>query len=626
MLSKSVISCAIAAALSLVSFVASADEAATDLPHVVVTATRTAQTQDQTLASMTVITREDIDLLQPASLMDLLAATPGMSMSDTGGPGKSAGLYLRGTSASQLAVLVDGVRVGLVSAGAVAFSYIPLDQVERVEIVRGPFSSLYGSDAIGGVVQIFMRHAAGSFVPNVSVTTGSWATRKASAGLSSSTDNGWISVQASHHRTDGINACRMGAASAFAGCYADQPDRDGFLDNALSLTAGYRFNEAWSVDGVAMRSEGWSDYDGLDYATGLDYKGDEFITQSVGGQLRFALNQRVKFSLRGGSSMDSSTYMLKGALGKVESGHINSRRNLGSLQTDIDTGNGLVTLGYDWEQQKLDSNVAYSFTGRTIRGAFAQWQAGFGAQSLQANLRRDDNSQYGHKTTGSLLWGLDLSEALRLTANYGTAFRAPTFNDLYYPGYANPNLMPETSRNVQFGLRGTKAFGYWSVEAYRNDIRDMITFDAATYKPANIGRAHIQGIEAVLGAKLGGFDVRATATVMRSRNDSSSGVNDNKLLPRRPERSARLDVDRTLGAFTLGGGWSVASRRFDDIGNQHSLGGYGLLDLRAGWKLNTDWQLQLSVDNVLDKNYETAWYFNQPRRNFMLTLNWRPSK
>jgi vitamin B12 transporter len=587
----------------------------TTLSRIVVTATRTAQTQDATLAPVTVITREEIERLQPTSLQDLLNVSPGMAISNNGGPGKQSSLFLRGTDGDQVLVLVDGIRIGSASAGRTAIQDIPVDQIQRIEIVRGPFSSLYGSEAIGGVIQIFLRHAPGTFTPNASVGFGSDSHWKGAAGFSAGGDKAWVSVQASHERTDGINSCRVGAAEAFAGCFADQPDRDGFRDDALSLRGAYQFDEQWSADGLAFRSQGRNEYDG----TFSD--SDDYSTQVLGGQLHFQPSERVKLSLRAGSSTDYD----KDFLGGVYVDNFDTRRTLGSLQADIAAGGGLLTLGYDWVREHLASNTLYVENARIDRGLFAQWQRDFAAQSLQASVRRDDDSQFGGKTTGSLLWGWDFAAGLRLTASYGTAFRAPTFNDLYYPGFGNPFLRPESSRNLELGLRGTPAWGHWQVGAYRNDIHDMIAFDAAVGLPGNVDQARITGIEGVVDGKVAGWNLRATTTLLHARNDARSGFNDGNELPRRPDRSARFDADRSFGPISLGASWYLAGRRYDDIANLHPLGGYALVNLRAAWQLGHAWALQLALDNVFDKDYETAWFYNQPGRNFMLTLRYRPN-
>ena len=602
------------AALTCVSAAAFAVGSPTTLNQIVVTATRTAQTEDQTLAPVTVITRAEIELLQPSSLQDLLNDTPGMAISNNGGPGKVTSLFLRGTNANQVLVLVDGIRVGSATAGTTPIQDIPVDQIQRIEIVRGPFSSLYGSEAIGGVIQIFLRHAPGTFTPNASVGIGSWSHWRASSGFSAAGDKGWISVQATHDQTKGINACKVGAAEVFAACFADQPDRDGFHDNALTIHGVYQFDDRWSADALAMRTQGFDKYDG----TFSD--SDDYVTQVVGGQLHFRPNDTLNLSLRVGGSSDFDKDFLQG----VYVDHYDTRRTLGSLQADIAVAGGLLSTGLDWQRESVASSTAYDVDARTDRGLFAQWQRTFGAQSLQANLRRDDNSQFGGKTTGSLLWGWDFARGLRVTASYGTAFRAPTFNDLYYPGFSNPDLRPESSRNLELGLRGTPAWGHWSVNVYRNRIHDMIAFDGTTFLPANIDRVRITGVEGVVGGKLLSWDVRATATLLNAR-DSAPGFNDGKQLPRRPRRSARFDVDRTFGRLSVGASWYLAARTYDDLANQHPLSGYALTNLRAGWQVDRDWKLQLALNNVFDKDYETAWYYNQPGRNVMLTLRWRPA-
>lgn len=600
--------------LCCVPVAALAEGTPTTLGQIVVTATRTAQTEDQSLAPVTVITRAEIELLQPSSLQDLLNDTPGMTISNQGGPGKQTSMFLRGTNSDHVLVLVDGIRVGNATSGTTPIQDIPVDQIERIEIVRGPFSSLYGSDAIGGVIQIFLRHTPGTFVPNANVGVGSYAHWRASSGFSAAGDKGWIAMQATHDQTKGINACKVGAAELFVACFADQPDRDGFHDNALSLHGAYQFNDQWSADGLAMRSQGFNKYDG----TFSD--SDDYVTQVVGGQLHFRPNDKLNLSLRAGSSSDFDEDFLQ----DVYVDHFDTRRTLGSLQADIALAGGLLSTGLDWQRDRVAASTAYAADSRTDRGLFAQYQRSFGAQSLQANARRDDNSQFGAKTTGSLLWGWDFAKHLRVTASWGTAFHAPTFNDLYYPGYGNPDLRPESSRNVELGLRGTPGWGQWSLSAYRDDIRDLITYDFATFLPANIDRARITGLEGVASGKFAGWDLRATATLLDARDDATGGFYDGNQLPRRPRRSARFDADRAFGRFSLGVSWYLAGRAYDDIANQHPLGGYALTNLRAGWQVDRAWKLQLALDNVFDKDYETAYYYNQPGRNFMLTLSWNP--
>lgn len=589
-----------------------AASAPTDLDQVVVTATRTAQTQDQTLAAVTVIDRAEIERLQPASVAGLLSGRAGISLANNGGPGKSTSVFLRGTESDHVLVLVDGIKLGSATSGGASLQDIPAEQVERIEIVRGPFSSLYGSEAIGGVIQIFTRKPHGTFSPNASVGIGSENTQRVSAGIAGRASDpkhgGWYAINAAHQDTDGINAYR--------GPRNFDPDNDGYRNTSLTLQGGYRFNEQWDADLRAFRAEGRNEYDGSanDVA--------DIVQQVVGGRVRYAPTEGVKLTASAGTSADLSDNYLRGAYSST----FDTRREVASLQADLGIGPGLLTLGFDWLHDEVDGNTNYERDRRINRGAFGQWQQDFGAQSLQASARRDDDSQFGGKTTGSVLWGWNFTGALRLSASYGTAFKAPTFNELYFPGYGNPALGPETSRSVEVGLRGEHGWGTWSVNAFDTKIDDMIAFDSSLGDfgaPNNIDRARIQGVEAVAGTELAGWDLRTSLTWLDPRNDGDNANHDN-VLPRRARRSGRIDADRRFGRFSAGASVTGAGERYDNLTNTTRLSGYGLADLRAGFAFSNAWSVQASIENVFDKRYETAALYNQPGRTWLLTLRYQP--
>lgn len=604
---------ALAVAVSLACAQAlAADGAPTDLDQVVVTATRTPQSLADTLASITVIDRERIDRLQPASLPELLRGTPGLTFANNGGAGKITTVSLRGAGGSQVLVLVDGVRIGSASAGLAAFQDIPVDQIERIEIVRGPFSSLYGSEALGGVIQIFTRRPEGAFAPHVSVGLGSFDTHRANAGIAGKAGNGWYSINAAHERTDGIDACR-GSGTLFVGCFTDEPDKDGYENNSLSLQGGYRFNDAWDAEARVLRAQGHNEYDGS-FANEADV-----VQQVAGAKLRYKASDALSITLNAGRSVDESDDYKDGEF----SSRFDTHRDLGSLQADIGAGTGLISLGFDWQRDAVDSSTAFDESQRINRGVFGQWQGDFGKQSVQASVRRDDDSQFGGETTGSLRYGFAFTEDLKLVASYGTAYRAPTFNDLYFPGFSNPDLNPETSRTFELGLRGKHASGGWSLSAYQTRAEDLITFDAVSFLPANVDRARIRGAEATLDFAVAGWTVLGTATWLDPRNDSE-GFNQDNFLPRRARQSGRIDVDRSIGNFSFGGSVYAEGQRYDDLANLTRLPGYSLVDLRVGYALDSDWSLQLNANNVFDRAYETAAYYNQPGRNYMLSVRYQP--
>lgn len=586
---------------------------ATDLDQLVVTASRTAQTQEQTLAAVTVIDRAEIDRLQPNSLQDLLRGTPGLSLTNNGGPGKSTSIFLRGTESDHVLVLVDGVRLGSATSGGASIQDIPVDQIERVEIVRGPFSSLYGSEALGGVIQIFTRRPEGAFSPYASLGFGSDHEIRTSAGLAGRTDRGWYSIGAAHERTDGINVSRCKPLRG-GGCSVIDADRDGYRSTSLNLQGGYRFSEVWDGEARLLRAEGRNEYDGSvnDLA--------KTVAQVASALLRYAPGKDVSISARLGRSDDLSDNYLKGSY----VGNFDTRRDLGTLQADIAAWGGLFTLGYDWQRDRVDSNTLYAVDHRLSHGLFGQWQQSFGTQSVQASVRRDNNSQFGGKTTGSVLWGWDFTDQLRVTASYGTAYKAPTFNELYFPGYGNAHLQAETSHSAELGLRGNHQRGHWLLSAFDTRISHMIAYDSANFGPANIDRAHIRGVEASTDVRLASWIWRASATWLDPR-DAAAGSNDGHLLPRRAQRSARIDLDRSLGKFSVGGSVFAAGHRYDDLANRSRLGGYALTDLRVGYRINADWNVRLSLNNVFDRHYETARYYNQPGRNYLFTVNYRPA-
>nr|WP_242007557.1 TonB-dependent vitamin B12 receptor [Luteimonas cucumeris] len=608
---------ALAVALSFVTtFPAAAADSATDLDRIVVTATRTAQTQDQTLAAITVIDRGEIERLQPNSLPDLLRGRAGISLANNGGAGKSTSLFLRGTESDHVLVLVDGIRIGSATSGGASLQDIPVEQIERIEIVRGPFSSLYGSEALGGVIQIFTRQPQGAFVPMFSAGIGSQSTARLSAGVAGRSEGGddvrggWYSINLAHEKTDGIDAYR-GTRNA-------DPDRDGYRNNSATVQGGYRFSPQWDAEARAFRAEGYNEYDGS-----LNNQADT-VQQVLGSRVRYTPGERLKLTASVGSSADLSENFQDG----VYSSNFDTRRQVVSLQADVGVAAGLLSVGYDWLRDEVGSDTLYARDHRINRGLFGQWQQDFGAQSLQASLRRDDNSQFGGKTTGSALWGWDFTDALRIGASYGTAFKAPTFNELFFPGYGNPLLQPETSESIELSLRGEHGWGGWSLNAFDTRIDDMIAYDANLGDfggPNNIDRARIQGLEAVADTMLAGWNLRASATWLDPRSDGDDR-NRGHVLPRRARRSGRFDADRDFGAFSLGASVTGAGARYDNLANTTRLSGYGLTDLRIGYALNIDWSLQLAASNVFDKRHETAALYNQPGRNYLLTLRYRPTR
>jgi vitamin B12 transporter len=586
------------------------------LDEVVVTATRTAQSADATLVFVTVITRQDIDRLQPQSLPDVLRGVAGLTISNSGGAGKATSVYLRGTNADHVLVLVDGIKVGSATTGTASFQDIPVAQIERIEIVRGPRASLYGSEAIGGVIQIFTRKGGGALAPSFSATAGSYGTVNGTLGLSGGGEQGWFSARLNQQDITGFNACNGKPAPGAAGCRVTEPDKDGYRNSSLGLNGGYRFDNGATADFNALQADSNVQTDGSILA------GNEArsVQQVLGGSARFAATERWNVTLRGGRSRDDSDLFFNGSF--VD--RYNTRRDSLSWQNDFAPGaDQLLTAGLDYQQDRIESSRPFVQTSRSNRALFSQYQGGFGAHSVQASLRRDINQQFGGHNTAGLAYGYTLNDTTRLTANYGTAFKAPTFNQLYYPGFGSAALRPELSRSIEVGAAGHGAAYKWSLHAYQTDITDLIGFDAA-FTPVNINTARLQGLEGQLQTQVADWDVGGTLTLQDPRQ--TSGANQGKLLNRRATEAMRIEAARDFGGYRLAGSLYAEGRRFDDLANSSAkrLGGYGLLDVRAEYRIAHDWLMQGRIDNLLDKQYETAQFFNQAGRGLYLTLSYQP--
>jgi vitamin B12 transporter len=610
--------------------IAHAADAPENLPSVVVTANRAATPLDEVLAPVTVISRDDIERLQPTSVQDLLTGLPGVVMANTGGLGQQTSLFMRGTNSGHTLVLIDGVRVGTVGAGLPAYEQIPVEQIDHIEVVRGPRSTLYGSDAIGGVIQIFTRHgqAGEAPTPSVAVTGGSHGYSAGQFGVSGGTTHGWYNASLGGQYTSGINACRIGAGEAFKGCFTDEPDHDAYRTYNGALSGGYRWDDGTELTGSWLRSKGTIEYDG-------DFQNLTRRSQQVaGGKLSFDAMADWRISVSLGQNQDRADNYLNGAgktldyvnygVDKARMGYLYSKRNQAAWQNDFTLAPGqTLSAGVDYQQEKLDSDTAYVKTTRNNTGVFALYQGVFGPHEIQLSARHDHNTQFGNHDTGSAAYGFRFDNGMRITASYGTAFHAPAFNDEYYPYGAPVALKPEKSRTAEIGLSGTPGIWNWAVNAYQTKVDDLIGYDAS-FLPINVSKARLRGLEGQLGADVDGWHVRAYATLQQPLN-RDNGPNDDNLLARRPRRTGRVDLDKDLGVFTLGGSVYAAGYSYDDAANTTRLGGYATADLRATWHVDSAWSVQGRVANLADKHYETAAYYNQLGRTYYLTIRYAPT-
>lgn len=593
-----------ASALSLP--VCADDEPARSAEEIIVTASRVAEPLRESLAPVTVLTRADIERLQALDVQDLLVGLPGINLASNGGPGKSSSLFLRGTESDHVLVLIDGIKVGSATSGGTPFEQLPVDQIERIEIVRGPRSSLYGSEAIGGVIQIFTRRGTvRGATPSFAGGRGTRGDSRLEAGLRGGSGPFWFGFGVSGRSTDGVNVRPS----------VNEPDKDGFENRSGTARAGYIFGERAELSASYFEGRGKNDFDGR------TQNQTESENQVLGASLKLRPLERWSLDLSAGRSRDESDNLLNG---RFASAFNTQREHYTLINTLAFTDTQSLSLGADYQDDTVDSSTVYAERARDNTGAFAQYRGEFGAHEVQASLRSDDNQQFDRHQTGGVAYGFRFGSGLRAMASWGTAFKAPTFNELYFPGFGNAALDPEQARNVELGLSGLHGRYSWSVNAFRTEVDDLIAFDSSVGAPDNIDEALIQGAEAQGAARWGALKMQTSLTWLNPENDAG-GANKGNSLPRRREQTARMDLDYDWRRLSVGMSVFGTSNGYDNIANTTPLPGYALLHLRAALQVMPEWQLQVEGRNLLDKEYETAASYKNYGASFMATVRFTPS-
>lgn len=599
-LQKSVLAAAIGMAVPLLAL---AQE------EILVTASRQPESISEALASATIYDREEIERSQARSLPELLSQAPGLNIASNGGRGGLSSIFMRGTNSNHVLVLINGVKATSPTSGMSQLQNLSLEQVERIEIVRGPRSSLYGSEAIGGVIQIFTRKGEQGFHPRLSLGAGSYDSYQGSVGFSGSTGKASFGLQLDAETSQGYDVCSN--LNPFCG---NEPDRDGFSNKSLGMNFGYRFNERLDVGLVLQNSSGTNENDST-WSNKSDYQ-----LQTLAFNANLKATDIWSISLNAGQYLDNADNYLNSTF--VD--YLNTSRTSLSLQNNVQISeHQTLTLGLDQQWDEVDATTLYTRTQNENRGLFGQWKGAFGQHEFQLGLRRDDNDQFGQHDTGNLAWGYGFSDSLRFFASYGTAFAAPTFNDLYDPWAGNPNLKPSISESLELGLKGAfGSSGNWRASLYQTDIDDLIAWNPVTFITENIAKARIQGLELGLDTQILGWQLSASLDLMDPKN-LSQGPNYRNQLARRPEQKLSLSLDRDFGRYSLGASLLAESERFDDPANMMKLKGFSKLDLRGEYRFDSNWRLQATLDNALDERYETAKDFRQPGRTFFLKLRYK---
>ena len=600
---------AAAAALSpLLPAPSHAQEAATGSPPaVVVTGTRTAVQASRSVADVTVIDRAAIEAAAGRTLPELLARQPGLQAWSNGGLGKVSSVSVRGLEARHTLLLVDGVRHGSATVGTPSLDNLPLEAIERIEIVRGPMSALYGSDAVGGVVQVFTRTGAPGLRAEAAATAGSGGTASLSGGIRFGGGglDGAVHLQAL--RRSGLSDTNPRAPFG-----AHDPDRDGFDQDSATLRLGLALPQRWRLQGSALVARGESHFDD---GPGADSQA-RLSTRVASLQLSGPLSEGWRTGLRLSRSNDgydtrvtASPFTPLGVIGTVQT----------QLAWDhtVTTGAGtLLLVAERLEQDVRRPGAPFAVSSRRSDALGLGLNGDAGADHWQFAVRADRNSQFGRQVTGSAGYARDLTPRWRLGASAGTSFNAPSFNQLYFPGFGNPALLPEKGRHKEVSARWHDRFHEIKVTLFGSDIRSYIT---PGRNPTNVD-AGIEGLSLAASTRWAGWELGASAERVDARNDNPLNAQYGKRLPRRARDVLRLEAERRIGPWTVGADLLHAGARFEDLANTARLQGYTVGDLRLERTLGPGWNLGLRVNNVGDRRYETVLGYNQPGREVFLTL------
>lgn len=577
------------------------------LRPLIVTASRLPMRVDQSLADVTVIEREDIERSGQRTLAELLATQPGVQVTSYGG-GLSS-VFLRGMESRHTLLLVDGVRYGSATTGAPTLDNLPLEFIDRIEIVRGPVSGLYGSDAVGGVIQIFTRQGQQGARPYGQIAIGSNRYSQVSAGLFHAQGAWDTAVQVQHTETKGISA-----TNAHVPWGVFNADRDGFRQNSLSARLGLKLGEGWRADSTLMRSDG---------VTGFDEGPDSDSRSRL-------VSEILSFSLQGKMSANWTSTMRwarsKDGFDVVSNDGSYPLGNTGTVQTQLSWENQVdsplgvwLLLAESLQQEVSRPGAAYEVSRRTIHGLSVGLEGQQGPHGWQANIRQDENSQFGAQTNGTVGYGYQWNPSWRIRAAAGTSFVAPSFNQLYYPLYGNPHLLPEQGQHRELGVHWGPASGHefkWALFETR-----MRHFISAGPSPQNVPYTRTNGLSLFYGWRKGDWILTSALEHVNPRNQTP-GANDGKLLPRRSQNSFKVSSDRVAGAWRWGADLTAFGPRFDDPANQVRLGGFGTLDLRADWHVAPRWTVGTRLSNTLNKRYETNYGYNPLGRTAYLTLRY----
>ena len=609
------------AAAALAAGSAFAQTAPGALPETVVTATRTAQPVSDLVADVSVIDHETIERSGANGVADLLAKLPGVQMTRSGGVGNASSVYLRGAETRFTAVYIDGVRVDSQSTGGAPWESIALSQIDRIEVLRGPAAAVYGSDAIGGVIQLFTRKGEPGVSPYLGVGVGSRGLYRGEAGVSGASGLLDYSLGVSREQSDGFNVRTTAGYN---------PDDDGYRSTAGNARIGLQINARQRLEATFLQSDMNSGYDDFVYDL-VNPVDDRNKYRLRTGGLNWSAQWTDVWRTRLAVTESDARYE---TVGTPESYYLTDTKLRGYLfQNEFRFGPHRFTADLERREDNLENAPGfgpYASPGidrsRAQDGLALGYGYSQGAHTLQVNVRHDEFDEFGGQDTGSVAYGFALTPAWRITASAGNSFRAPTLYQ-QFSQYGVADLQPEEGRNVEVGLRYAQGETTASVVAYRNRVKNLITYDYASTACANLGggcygntgRAQYEGVTLAGSQRFGDVTLRGSVDWQDPRD-----LDTDLLLVQRARNYGTLGVDWRLGGWLLGAEVQASAQRYANAANTQVLAGYGLLNLSASTALGHDITLVARLDNATDKDYQLVRGYATAGRTFYVGMKWSP--
>ena len=579
-------------------------QSAARVDELVITATRTPQSLVTTLASVNIISRDEIEQAGTATLAELLQRKAQVEIRTTGGAGQPAGVFMRGASSQHTLVLVDGLRVGSATVGSPAFENIPLDIIERIEIVKGPLSGLYGSDAIGGVIQIFTRKFDRPRL-QAGIGFGTDSAFAVNAGFTAIENKTAVTLNAGYRQVRTRSATNADAPS-----FIYNPDRDPYKNANVSVNLSHTLWQGETISLNLWQSKGTAHFDG-------GPADDSRNRQTLSGVGVSSVNQIMNnWTSRLNIGQTTDDIRITSAF----PGTFKTEQNQAVWVNEFKMPRGTSTAGAEYREEKVAATTEYDKKKRKTGAFFLSYLERFGQaeeQQIDFSLRRDEETQFGRRNTGSVAYGVQWTPALLVYARAGRAFRAPSFNDLYFPGFSNPNLKPERSEQAEIGARFNSAAMRGALVRFDNRIEDLIAPDFISFTPVNIRNARIKGWELSADTTLGGIGIKAALTAQQPIDADSK-----RQLRSRAKIFGSLAANYSIGQWQLGGDVVASGRRYDSsIESAGSrMGGYAVVNARIGYQVNKMWALEINAQNIADRKYELARGYNPQARSVFLNV------